>query len=66
MKKIIIVFCDLCDKLISNTRMIHEIVKMPFTIKGAEKGKKGLLCSDCFKEIAKIQERKHDSWVGVK
>ena len=46
--------------------MIHEIVKMPFTIKGAEKGKKGLLCSDCFKEIAKIQERKHDSWVGVK
>jgi len=66
MRKISIVFCDLCDKLISNTRMVHEVAKMPFTIKGAEKGKKGLLCSDCFQEIAKIQETKHKSFISTK
>jgi hypothetical protein len=46
--------------------MVHEVAKMPFTIKGAEKGKKGLLCSDCFQEIAKIQETKHKSFISTK
>ena len=66
MRKIIIVFCDLCDKQISNSRMVHEVVKMPFTIKGAERGKKGLLCGDCFQEIAKIQETKYKSFISTK
>ena len=53
MKNIIITYCDMCSQRIVRNG-VYEVTKMPFTVSGAKKGSKGLICRKCFQEVEEI------------
>ena len=53
MKNIIITYCDMCSQRIVKNG-VYEITKMPFSVRGAKNGSKGLICRKCFQDVEEV------------
>ena len=62
MKAIEIRFCDKCGLELRGCldAEYYEIINMPFTIIKVKRGKKGIFCYDCYKEIRDIMMRNRE------